>query len=366
MSARRVNFGLWYDFRNPQGAPFETLYRANLEQIAWAETLGFDSVWLTEHHFCADGYTPSPLVIAAAIGARTQRMRIGTNLMLLPLADPVRLAEDAATVSILTGGRFDLGVGLGYRQIEFDYFGRKLSQRPSLMEEGVDVIRQAWSGEPVRIAGKRYQIDGLRVTPAPPQAPRLFLGGMAPVAIERAARIGDGFLSTGGIGYDAYVAALDALGKPRSAGAICVGHWAVVAPDPDAEAARVGPHALYQINQYAAWGAFGPPDQVPQHPDAASALRGGLYRLWDADQAVAELTRLLRDVPEIVDVHFWAQLPGEPVEQGSARIEYMARRVLPRVRANLGLPARGHAAAVPVQPQLLGGAATARRPARAV
>lgn len=85
---RSVNFGLWYDFRNPSGElSFEDLYRANLEQMAWAETVGFNSVWLTEHHFCEDGYTPSPLVIAAAIGERTKEMRIGTNLMLLPLAD---------------------------------------------------------------------------------------------------------------------------------------------------------------------------------------------------------------------------------------------------------------------------------------
>jgi alkanesulfonate monooxygenase SsuD/methylene tetrahydromethanopterin reductase-like flavin-dependent oxidoreductase (luciferase family) len=145
--SRSVNFGLWYDFRNPQeNRSFETLYRESLDQIVWAETLGFGSVWLTEHHFCDDGYTPSPLVIAAAIGERTQRLRIGTNLMLLPLADPIRLAEDAATLSILTSGRFDLGVGLGYRELEFDYFGRKLVNRPSLMEEGIDILRQAWSG----------------------------------------------------------------------------------------------------------------------------------------------------------------------------------------------------------------------------
>ncbi len=94
--------------------PFERLYAQALDQIVEAERLGFDSVWLTEHHFCDDGYTPSPLVIAAAIGARTRRLRIGTNLMVLPLHDPVRIAEDAATLSLLTGGRFDLGVGIGY------------------------------------------------------------------------------------------------------------------------------------------------------------------------------------------------------------------------------------------------------------
>jgi alkanesulfonate monooxygenase SsuD/methylene tetrahydromethanopterin reductase-like flavin-dependent oxidoreductase (luciferase family) len=314
---------------------FESLYRASLEQIGWADTLGFDSVWLTEHHFCADGYTPSPLVVAAAIGERTRRMRIGTNLLLLPLADPVRLAEESATLAILTGGRFDLGVGLGYRQLEFDYFGRKLSQRPSLLEEGVAILRQAWTGEPVRVAGKRFRIDGLRVTPAPQVAPRLFIGGLAEPAIARAARLGDGFLSTGGIGHETYVKALEANGKSRAQGAICAGHWGIIAQDPEAEAARVGPHVLYQINQYVSWGAFGPAEQVPLFPDAASAIRGGMYELLDADAAVASLTKMLRQYPEIIDVHFWAQFPGESVESGSRRIEYVARNVLPRVRADL-------------------------------
>lgn len=337
MTKREVRFGLWYDFRNPPPSPlsFEALYRASLEQIAWAEQLGFDSVWLTEHHFVDDGYTPSPLVIAAAIGQRTQRMRIGTNLMLLPLADPVRIAEDAAAVAILTEGRFDLGVGLGYRQLEYDYFRRKLAQRPSLMEEGVEILRQAWTGEPVRVAGKHFVIDGLRVSPKPARPPRIFMGGMAPVAIARAARMGDGFLSTGGIGHDLYVKALADQGKPRSAGAICAGHWGIIAADPEREAAKLAGPVLYQANEYIRWGAFGPPDQVPPFKDAASALREGLYQLWDAEQAVAGLSALLREYPEIIDVHFWAQFPGEAIESGSARMEFVATKVLPRVRASL-------------------------------
>ena len=123
-----TTFGLWYDFRNPAPwhEPYERFYADRLAQITEAEELGFDSCWLTEHHFCDDGYTPSPLVLAGIIGARTRRMQLGTNLMLLPLHDPVRVAEDAATLSIATGGRFDLGVGIGYRQLEFDQFGRKL------------------------------------------------------------------------------------------------------------------------------------------------------------------------------------------------------------------------------------------------
>lgn len=336
---RSINFGLWYDLRNPvalssasgRTLSFEDLYKASLDQMVWGESLGFDSVWLTEHHFCDDGYTPSPLVVAAAIAARTQRMRIGTNLMLLPLADPIRMAEDAATLSILSGGRFDLGVGIGYRALEFDYFGRKLSHRPSLMEEGVEIIRRAWRGQPIKFNGKRFTVGDLAVGPVAATAPNLLMGGMAEPAIERAARIGDGFLSTGGIGHDIYAAACASQGRQ---GKIYAGNWGIIAKDPEAEAAKVGPNVLYQTNQYVAWGAFGPPDQVPEFPDAESAIRDGLYELWDGDSAVAALIAMLEAYPQIVDVHFWAQFPGEPIDSGSARMEYIAQAVLPKVRAH--------------------------------
>lgn len=332
---RPINFGLWYDFRNPAQwrIPFETLYAQALDQITGAEQLGFDSCWITEHHFCDDGYTPSPLVMAAAIGARTKRMRLGTNLMILPLQNPVRIAEDVATLSLLTGGRFDLGVGIGYRELEFAEFGRELKQRPSLIEESIEIIRRAWTGEPINFQGKRFNVGNVRVLPKPEHAPRIYLGGMAPPAIERAARIADGFLSTGGIGHDVYVEALSKVGKRPEDGVVIAGSWAIISDDPEREAERVGPHALYQGNQYIEWGAFGDPATTPRFPDAKTALAQGLYEMWDADTAVAKLTELLRAYPQIKDLHFWAQLPGEPVSSGQRRIEYIAKHVLPRVRA---------------------------------
>ena len=101
-----VNFGLWYDFRNPAQwrRPFGRMYAEYLDQIVRAEAAGFGSVWLTEHHFCEDGYTPSPLVIAGAIGARTSRMRIGTNLIVLPLHDPVEILADGDRAEHVIGG----------------------------------------------------------------------------------------------------------------------------------------------------------------------------------------------------------------------------------------------------------------------
>lgn len=329
-----VNYGLWYDFRNPTRwqQPFEAFYAERFAQIAEAEAMGFDSCWLTEHHFCEDGYTPSPLVLASAIAARTKRMRLGTNLMLLPLHDPVRVAEDAATLSLVSAGRFDLGVGIGYRQLEFDQFQRKLSHRPSLVEEGIEILRRAWSGEPVNFSGKRFEVGDLCVTPTPQSVPKIYLGGMVEPAIQRAARVADGFLCTGGIGMDIYNEALLAEGKSLQDGDIILGCWAIIAEDPEAEAARIGDHILYQINEYIKWGAFGPPDSTPLFDDARVAVENGLYELWDADTAVAELQKLLQASPNIRDIHFWAQFPGESVESGNARLKYIAENVLPRLR----------------------------------
>ena len=330
-----VTFGLWYDFRNPQQwrRPFGALYRDYLDQIARAEQAGFGSVWLTEHHFCEDGYTPSPLVIASAIGERTATMRIGTNLIVLPLHDPVRIAEDAATLSLLTGGRFDLGVGIGYRQDEFEAFGRELKFRPSMLEDACEIIRRGWRGERVNYQGKRFSLGDLAITPAPERPPTLLVGGMAEPAIERVARIGDGFLSTGGIGMDLYLQALERQGKDPATGRIVLGCWALITDDPKAEAERAGPHALYQANEYIRWGAFGPPGEVPLFPDAATALDQGLYEIWTPDEAVDRLSALMAQYPQIEDIHFWAQLPGEPVSAGDRRIATIAEKVLPRLKA---------------------------------
>ena len=330
----KTDFGLWYDFRNPAQwrQPFEEFYDQRLAQISQAEDLGFTSCWLTEHHFCDDGYTPSPLLLAGMIGARTRQMQLGTNLMLLPLHDPIRVAEDAATLSIATGGRFDLGVGIGYRQLEFDQFGRKLSHRPSLIEEGIEILRRSWSGKPVNFSGKRFEVGDLCVTPTPADPPANLSGGMAPPAIERAARVADGFLCTGGLGLDNYCEALEKQGKSVTDGSVVLGSWAIIAEDPEAEAARIGEHILYQTNEYIKWGAFGPPQEATLFEDAPTAIANGLYELWDAETAVSELSKLLTTYPNIRDVHFWAQFPGESVESGNRRMRYIAEKVLPRLR----------------------------------
>lgn len=327
------NFGLWYDFRHPAGAAGsrEQCYRENLVTITSAEELGFDSVWLTEHHFQEDGYTPSPLVIAAAIGAATSRMRIGTNLALLPLYDPVRLAEDAATLSLLTGGRFDLGVGAGYVAREYEVFGRNLKHRPSLMEEGLSIIRQAWSGEPVTLKGKRFQLQSIPVTPVPDHRPRLLVGAVAQPAIARAARLADGYLDSGGIGQGLYMQALAAAGKHDDQGAIFSGCWDIVCDDPERTCRELGPCLLDQMLSYQAMGSFaGEPLQAPE-----DAIEMGFYRFLTPDQMVAALCQQVAEYPQTRDIHFWGRFPGEPLDSARERMELLSSRVLTPVRQKL-------------------------------
>src|SRR5438093_5864000 len=115
-----------YDMRAPAfGAPARELYAAALDQVQWADALGFDSVGLGEHHGSPDGYNPPPLILTSAMGARTRRIRLRTSVVLAPLYDPVKLAEDAAVTQLATNGRLLLGIGGGYRASEVEMLGRK-------------------------------------------------------------------------------------------------------------------------------------------------------------------------------------------------------------------------------------------------
>ena len=177
---------------------------------------GYDSAWLSEHHFAPDGYSPSPVVIAAAIAMKTKRMRIGTNVLLLPLYHPVRLAEDCATVDVLSHGRFEFGVGLGYRVNEFAGYGIPYNERAGRTNEGLEIIRRLWEGETVTFHGKYYQIEGARIEPPPVQHPRppIWVGGLVKAAAKRVARYGDGVIGSGIRGiYETARTEMTALGK---------------------------------------------------------------------------------------------------------------------------------------------------------
>src|SRR5439155_19169298 len=187
-----LRFGVAHDFRCPPGRDFSLadVYAQTIEQIELLDALGLDLVWFSEHHFVDDGYLPNFVPVAGAAAAVTTRMRISTDIALLPFAHPIRLAEDLAILDQLSGGRMELGIGLGYALHEFRSFGIPISRRVSLTEECIDILRLAWSGERFRYEGKRYRFEDVRVAPDPvqPGGPPLWMASTSPKSVERAVR----------------------------------------------------------------------------------------------------------------------------------------------------------------------------------
>jgi alkanesulfonate monooxygenase SsuD/methylene tetrahydromethanopterin reductase-like flavin-dependent oxidoreductase (luciferase family) len=249
-----VKLSLSYEMRAPDfGPPAEDLYAAALDQCEWADGLGFDSVILSEHHASPDGYLPSPLMMAAGIGARTQRMRIEISLILLPFYNVYRLAEDAAVCDLICGGRLDLMIGAGYREEEFEMYGVDIHTRGRVMQDGVEFLKKAWTGEPFEWQGRTVHI---LPRPAQRPRPRIILGGASPASARRAARIGDAYVPIAPRLYEIYLEELARLGKPAPetsdapiGGSTIVG----VSDDPERTWALIERNLMHDAVVYAGW-----------------------------------------------------------------------------------------------------------------
>src|SRR5262245_31998273 len=184
-----------FDMRAPAtGAPASELYAAALEMAAWAETRGCLSAVVCEHHTSADGYLPTPTVLASAMAARTTTLPIMVAALVLPLYDPVRLAEEMVVVDILSHGRVSYVAAVGYRPDEYELYGIDFHRRGKIAEEKLGVLLQAKSGEPFEHEGRRVQITPPPVTPG---GPMVLWGGGSVAAARRAGRFGIGFLAQG-------------------------------------------------------------------------------------------------------------------------------------------------------------------------
>ncbi len=321
-------FMLRYDLRCPGFAETShaEMYATMLEQCRYGDEQGFAGVTLSEHHGVDDGFMSSPLAVAAAVAGCTSRVMISISALLVPLHDPLRLAEDIAALDLLSGGRVVVIAGLGYRDEEFEMFGADRSQRAHGLEEALEVMLQAWTGEPFEYRGRT-----VRVTPRPTTQPHptIMVGGSVPASARRAARLGLPFMPSIGDQdlADLYYAEAEAAGFDNPFALVPSGPGFVhVTEDPERVWDQIARHALFDAETYASWQK---PDQRSAWQVDASDLdhvkASGQYRVVTPDECA-----------DLVAEHGTAVLHplmgGMPPELGWESVRLAAEEVLPRLR----------------------------------
>lgn len=324
---------LRYDLRSPSfGLASTDLARVAIEQVEWGDQRGFHKVELTEHHGTPDNVNPSPLIIAAAMASRTSAIRFQPSAIILPLHDPIRIAEDCIMVDIISNGRLDVTLGLGYMPSEFEMFGVRLKDRGELMDRKLDALGRA-------LRGDVFDYDGriIHVTPSPVQegGPRLFIGGGVLATARRAARFGDGYypMTYRADFVEEYHRACAEFGK--APGRVIHGAGSAVlhiAEDPEKAWATLAPHALHETNSYAA-NAEKAGQTLHQKPaGSAEALRtSGNYIVLTPDEGLT-YCREQRDLGRHVVLN--PLISGIDPDFSWRSLELIASRIVPALQAD--------------------------------
>ena len=321
-----MRLGLYFDLRNPApwARPWPEVYGRALELVVEAERLGAGSVWFSEHHLFADGYLPQPLTFAAAAAARTSRVRIGTAVLVAALRPAVLIAEEAAVIDQLSGGRLELGIGAGYSVPEYELYNTDITKRYGLTDAAVAEIR--------------HLLDDGIVTPPAAQNPfPIWLGYQGPQGAKRAGRLGVGLLSLDRALLDPYRDGLVEGGHDpaiaRTGGMLDI----IVADDPEAAFERILPHYAHQLNSYRAAAVAGSGRDAPKEITvdklrSGAAQKGqipGLRVLTpsDAVSAIREAT----DGSPVEHVYLWASVAGMPDDLVERHVELTCTQVAPNL-----------------------------------
>ena len=324
-----INVGLYFDLRNPRRWRQDParLHGFALEACEEAERLGAHSVWFTEHHRFDDGYLSQPLTFAAAAAARTSRVRLGTAVIVAPLHSPVEIAEQAALVDLISGGRLDVGIGAGYRVPEYRLYGVSGERRYGVTDERARELRRLWA-----------DCDG-GVTPRPVQERvPLWMGYLGPQGARRAGLLGEGLLAADPTLWEPYRAGLVEGGHDPASGRMAGGIQGWVSEDPEADWPVVARHLGYQVDSYRRHMVEGTGAPVPRAVDPerlrARDPRGSLdYFLLDTPEAMAErIRRHVKGAP-VETVLLWASLGGMPEELVARHIQTVCTRLIPLLRA---------------------------------
>jgi alkanesulfonate monooxygenase SsuD/methylene tetrahydromethanopterin reductase-like flavin-dependent oxidoreductase (luciferase family) len=337
MSRPTLRLGVVYDFRNtpPMRMSNPDLYAAIIDQVVWLDRLGLDLVWFTEHHFVEDGYLASWVPVAAAMAARTHRVRFSCDVCLLPFNHPVRLAEDLAVLDTISNGRVELGVGMGYAAHEFAGFGIPQSRRVSLTEEGIEILRRAFTGERFSFHGKRYQLEGVKIRPGyvQPGGPPLWVAAMSEAGALRAARHDAHLLPQGPREWvlDPWARALRESNRDPAKYRIGIIRSCLVTDDPERDWPAVREGERYRQSVYQSFRAPGTGGGgVAGNTDAARIPQA--WVVGNAEECVEKLAAFIAEFG-ITDLVSWAVPPGLRPDHMNPFLERYAKEVAPRLRA---------------------------------
>lgn len=320
-----------FDVRRSKSSEVDstTLYQTALDMAAYADDQGYDMLVLSEHHGDAGGYLPSPLVMAGAMAGRTSRIPMIFSALLVPLHDPIRLAEDIAVLDVVSNGRIWIVTGLGYRPSEYHLLSKEWKRRGKLLDEALEVMLQAWTGEPFDYKGEMVQV---RPTPVQQPHPVLLVGGSSPKAAERAARFGLGLFPSDDQPElaDIYLAECEKLGTAPGMVMMPKGPAAVVvSEDPDATWAEIGQLLLEDATEYA---SHLTPDMASlQASDAKTVddLRAeGVYRILTPEQCLD----LNEELGPFGGLTLHPLCGGTPPEIGWESLHRFTEQVLPKIK----------------------------------
>lgn len=322
ISLLRFNFVL--PGRDP--STLSAMYQAGLEMAEVADRNGFMAVTVEEHHGVDDGWSPAPLTIAGLMLGRTTNIRLMVQALLVPLNDPIRVAEAVAVLDLASGGRINVVAGLGYRPNEYDAAGIDWKTRGKTMDEALDAIVAAWTGEEFSYQGRKVQVTPTPLTPA---SGILFVGGSGRPAARRAARLGLGLLPA------AHLPELQQYYEEQ-----CAEHGTtpfmimppehttltILAEDPGQAWAELGHHLLHEAQRYQSWQTADIHSAVSSKASNVEELRAeGIYRILSPEQAIATC----KEDGDFATMVLHPLVGGMPVDKGWDTVNLYIEKVLP-------------------------------------
>jgi probable F420-dependent oxidoreductase len=312
-------------------------YREALEEVTRAEELGFDSVWMEEHHSVANHYWPSPIPVLAGFATRTSRLQLGTDIIVAAFHHPVRLAEDVAMLDVISGGRFVLGIAIGYKPDEFALYGVELEKRGARFEEQLAIMRGLWTQDRVEFRGAYYTLEG-RLEPRPVQKPHppVWIGGWGDITLRRAATLADNWIPGPTADLKRLLAGKQQfLERRRAAGLPAPSEWPltrdVIIADTDAQARALAEEHImvaYRREYAGGW----------RHPFIDASIATDLDRLMEDRFIIGGPEQCLVRVRQFVEQYGMTHLicrmffPGMPHARIVRGLELIAREIVPAFR----------------------------------